>query len=171
MQAVNADLCGKLGVTVCYIHHGRKNDSGVAAVDTFLGSATIVNSVRYALLIRRKTARLRTVEVANSNLGNDDIFFKAEMDEQGRIQLEYGGKVGDEDETDLTQVDKAEEILLAILGKGEEVPAHTIYSRGEAEGIHSNTMKTAKKLRNVEAFQRGKRWFGRLPQVERAKAA
>lgn len=164
IQNINAELCGRLGITVCYIHHGRKNDKDVATIDSFQGSVSIANSIRYGLFIRKKTKRLREIEVAKSNLGNDGIFFRAELGKDNRIIIERIGTMGgDIDEADETQLDRAEEIILAALGAGEEVPAFMIYKRGEEAGISAVTMKKAKKMRNIESFQRAKKWFWRLP--------
>jgi hypothetical protein len=163
MHSVNAELSGRLGITVCYIHHGKKNDKDMASMDAFLGSVTIVNAIRYGLFVRKKTSGLRTVEVAKSNLGNDDIFFKSEMDAIGRIQLTYEGVVGAESEANPTQLDKAEEIILSYLGQGEDERAYIIYKRGEAQGISDRTMKTAKKALGVESYQKKKTWYWRMP--------
>lgn len=163
MHDVNAELCGKLEITVCYIHHGRKNDKEMAAMDAFLGSVTIVNAIRYGLFLRKKSVHQRTVEVAKSNLGNDDMLFNSEMDANGRIQMTYAGMVGAEDEPNPTQLERANEIILSFLGLGEAVRAQTIYHRGEVEGISDRTMKAAKKPLGVESFQKRKAWYWRIP--------
>jgi hypothetical protein len=164
MQTVNGEICGRLGITVCYIHHARKNTKDMLAMDLFLGSVSIVNAIRYGLFMVKKTNQLREVEVAKSNLGNDDIYFRADMGENHRVQLNYAGTRGDEDGADLTRVDRAEELMLAMIGRGEEVMAVDIYKRGEAEGITSKTMREAKRLRGVDAFQRNHKWYWRLPR-------
>jgi hypothetical protein len=170
MQEINAEICGRLGITVCYIHHAKKNTQDGIAMDLFLGSVTVVNAIRYGLFMTKKTNRLREVEVAKSNLGHDDIFWNAEMTPDHRIQLTYAGVRGDDaDQGDLNQVDKAEEIILSMLHGGEPVPAYLIYSAGEREGICDKTMKRAKRLRGVDSFQQGKRWFWRLPASELEK--
>jgi hypothetical protein len=170
MQAINAEFCGRLGITVCYIHHSKKNTKDGAAMDLFLGSVSIVNAIRYGLFMVKKTNRLREVEVAKSNLGHDDIFFNAELTPDHRVSLTYAGIRGDEaDQADLSQLDKADEIILSMLLSGEAVPAYLIYGAGEQQGISDRTMKAAKKLRHVDCFQDGKRWMWRLPASELKK--
>jgi hypothetical protein len=110
------------------------------------------------------------VEVAKSNLGHDDIFFNAELTPDHRVSITYAGVRGDEaDQADLSQLDKAEEIILSMLLSGEAVPAYLIYGAGEQQGISDRTMKAAKKLRHVDCFQDGKRWMWRLPASELKK--
>jgi hypothetical protein len=170
MQAINAEICGRLGITVCYIHHAKKNTKDMVAMDAFLGSVSIVNAIRYGLFMVKKTNRLREVEVAKSNLGHDDIYFNAEMTQDHRVALTYAGvRHAEADQDDLSQLDKADEIILTMLRSGEAVPANLILESGKQQGISDRTMKTAKKLRNVESFQVGKRWLWRLPASELEK--
>jgi hypothetical protein len=163
MQAVNAELSGKLEITVCYIHHGRKNDKDMTAMDAFLGSVTIVNAIRYGLFVR-KTGLRRTVEVAKSNLGYDDMVFDSEIDTTGRIQLTCTGVIGAEDGSDPTKLELAEEVILSYLGQGNEAAAFQIYECGKGQGISDKTMKKAKKELKVKSYQKGNRWYWRIPE-------
>ena len=170
MQAINAEICGRLGITVCYIHHAKKNTKDMVAMDAFLGSVSIVNAIRYGLFMVKKTNRLREIEGAKSNLGHDDIYFNAEMTQDHRVALTYAGvRHAEADQDDLSQLDKADEIILTMLRSGEAVPANLILESGKQKGISDKTMKTAKKLRNVESFQVAKRWLWRLPAPELEK--
>ena len=162
MQAINSEVCQILGATVCYIHHSKKNIDDITAMDALLGSVTIVNSVRYALFIRKQSSRVRDVEVCKSNLGYEDHYFKSQINDFNRVEMQYMGLRGDEDELDQGQLDRAEEIILSMLGKGEAVPAFQIYKLGEGEGISVETMKRVKKLHKIEVKKRGKAWFWQL---------
>jgi hypothetical protein len=165
MMAINAKVCEGLGATVCYIHHGRKNDQDLAAMDAMLGSVTIVNCVRHALFLRKRSDRTRTVEVCKSNLGFEDHWFTSELTPDNRIRLthqgEMGGETGDEP-VDQSQLGKAEMILLAQLGEGTPVRAATIYQLGERDGISADTMKKAKKLYVIDTFQKDRAWYWKM---------
>ena len=137
-------------------------------MDALLGSVTIVNSVRHALFTTKKTNRTRMVEVCKTNLGFEDHYFRSLLNDKNRIELQDMGIMGSGEggdklsEEQQSQLDKAEEIILAMVGNGKPVPAHLIYNRGEEAGIHSETMKKAKKLHPITAFQKGKRWMWQL---------
>jgi len=168
MQDINSAICQGIGATVQYIHHSKKNTDDITAMDALLGSVTIVNSVRHALFIRKLSGRVREVEVCKSNLGFEDHFFKATLDDNKRINLEHRGLLDEkDDETDPSQIDKAEEIILSMIGGGDWGAAYEIYRRGEMEEISVETIKRAKKLYDIEVKKRGKIWMWRLkPQKE-----
>lgn len=170
LQAINAEICGRLGITVCYIHHAKKNTKDMVAMDAFLGSVSIVNAIRYGLFMVKKTNRLREVEVAKSNLGHDDIYFNAEMKPDQRVSLTYAGIRGDEaDQGGLSKLDKAEEIILNMLRSGKAVPANHMLGEGQRQGISDKTMKAAKKRLKVNSLQAGGGWMWILPSSEPEK--
>jgi RecA-family ATPase len=163
MMAINSEVCEALGATACYIHHGKKNDQDIAAMDALLGSVTIVNCVRHALFLRKKSNRTRTVEVCKSNLGFEDHLFTSSLN-NNRIILDHKGEIGSDDgePVDQSQLDKAEMLLLAQLGKGDAVPAREIYQTGEFDGISVETIKKAKKMYVIKTFQRQRKWFWQM---------
>lgn len=165
MQTVNDLVCNSIGATVCYIHHSKKNIQDIAAMDALLGSVTIVNSVRHALFVKKLSNRVREVEVCKSNLGYEDTVFSVEMDATNRIIIHDLGIEGSTaDEINRGQIDRAEEIILSMIGSGEEVPAYQIYERGELESISVETMKRAKKLHRIDVRKRGKIWVWRYKE-------
>ena len=169
MQAINAEICGRLGSTVCYIHHSKKNTKDGEYMDLFLGSVSIVNAIRHALLMVKKTNRLREIVVAKSNLGViENTCFNTELTPECRVNLTFGGIEGDftDDQNNQTQIDLAEEIILAMLKPGETVPAQDIFDAGKKQGVSEKAMKTVKKLRKIISIRKEGHWAWHLPQPD-----
>ncbi|RME86528.1 MAG: hypothetical protein D6785_03145 [Planctomycetota bacterium] len=160
-------LARETKVAIIVIHHLRKKEvgsSGEITLDRVRGSSAIVQIPRVVIALDNpnpyQKEEVRVSQIKNSNAIRQKSFgFK--IQEEGI--LSFGE--APEKPKEPTQLDKAEQFLLALLGEGKKESTE-VFQAGEEEGLSSITLKRAKKELSIVSERIDGKWYWRLPDWE-----
>ena len=168
------DIAKEQGCAIVIVHHMNKA-IGQKALNRGVGSVDIVGAARSVLLVGRTDKERpdeRILAQVKSNLaptGNAILF---SVDEGGIHWLEETARTADEvlgnvfagvgrpDE----QMQKAKEMLSALLAGTQPKPQSEVMRHLKEAGVSESTAKKAKALLGIRSVKQGVQWFWLLPE-------
>lgn len=168
------DIAKEQGCAIVIVHHMNKA-IGQKALNRGVGSVDIVGAARSVLLVGRTDKERpdeRILAQVKSNLaptGNAILF---SVDEGGIHWLEETARTADEvlgnvfagvgrpDE----QMQKAKEMLSALLADTQPKPQSEVMRHLKEAGVSESTAKKAKALLGIRSVKQGVQWFWLLPE-------
>ena len=168
------DIAKEQGCAILIVHHMNKA-IGQKALNRGVGSVDIVGAARSVLLVGRtdkERSDERILAQVKSNLaptGNAILF---SVDESGIHWLEETARTADEvlgnvfagvgrpDE----QMQKAKEMLSALLADTQPKPQSEVMRHLKEAGVSESTAKKAKALLGIRSVKQGVQWFWFLPE-------
>ena len=168
------DIAKEQGCAIVIVHHMNKA-IGQKALNRGVGSVDIVGAARSVLLVGRTDKERpdeRILAQVKSNLaptGNAILF---SVDESGIHWLEETARTADEvlgnvfagvgrpDE----QMQKAKEMLSALLADTQPKPQSEVMRHLKEAGVSESTAKKAKALLGIRSVKQGVQWFWFLPE-------
>ena len=168
------DIAKEQGCAIVIVHHMNKA-IGQKALNRGVGSVDIVGAARSVLLVGRtdkERSDERILAQVKSNLaptGNAILF---SVDESGIHWLEETARTADEvlgnvfagvgrpDE----QMQKAKEMLSALLADTQPKPQSEVMRHLKEAGVSESTAKKAKALLGIRSVKQGVQWFWFLPE-------
>ena len=168
------DIAKEQGCAILIVHHMNKA-IGQKALNRGVGSVDIVGAARSVLLVGRTDKERpdeRILAQVKSNLaptGNAILF---SVDESGIHWLEETARTADEvlgnvfagvgrpDE----QMQKAKEMLSALLADTQPKPQSEVMRHLKEAGVSESTAKKAKALLGIRSVKQGVQWFWFLPE-------
>lgn len=168
------DIAKEQGCAIVIVHHMNKA-IGQKALNRGVGSVDIVGAARSVLLVGRtdkERSDERILAQVKSNLaptGNAILF---SVDESGIHWLEETARTADEvlgnvfagvgrpDE----QMQKAKEMLSALLADTQPKPQSEVMRHLKEAGVSESTAKKAKALLGIRSVKQGVQWFWLLPE-------
>ena len=164
------------GCAIVIVHHMNKA-IGQKALNRSVGSVDIVGAARSVLLVGRTDKDRpdeRILAQVKSNLaptGNAILF---SVDESGVKWLEETARTADEVLGNVFaqagrpdgQMQKAKEMLSALLADGTPKPQSEVMEKLTAAGVGKSTATKAKALLGIRSVKQGMQWFWVLPDSE-----
>jgi len=152
MNNLHSIVCDKFKAACVWIHHQKKGHAE-NLLDKSAGSPQITAAVRMVLSIVTKSAYVRTLKQAKTNL--------APVPELTIIKAGNEIKIIEQEQSEENQTDKAEGFLLELFNENHKIPAREIYELGEEVGISSYPLKKAKARLGIQALKSGveNAWF------------
>lgn len=168
------DIAKEQGCAIVIVHHMNKA-IGQKALNRGVGSVDIVGAARSVLLVAR-TDRDRPDErilaQVKSNLAPTGSAILFTVDESGVTWLEETTRTADEVLGNVfasvgrpnEQMQKAKEMLSALLADGTPKPQSEVMEKMKAAGVSESTAKKAKALLGICSVKQGMQWFWTLPE-------
>ena len=170
------DIAKEQGCAIVIVHHMNKA-IGQKALNRSVGSVDIVGAARSVLLVGRTDKDRpdeRILAQVKSNLaptGNAILF---SVDESGVKWLEETARTADEVLGNVFaqagrpdgQMQKAKEMLSALLAGGTPKPQSEVMEKLTAAGVGKSTATKAKALLGIRSVKQGMQWFWVLPDSE-----
>lgn len=148
---LNAIVCDSYKAACLWIHHFNKTDKG-NLLDKSAGSPAITAAVRQVLSVTKKSAYIRSIRQAKSNVG---ISTELELIKAGKdIIIRQPDQESEEGQTD-----RAEALLIELFKDRDTIPASEIFEEAEKDGILEHPLKDAKKRLGMQSSKIGDRWF------------
>ena len=170
------DIAKEQGCAIVIVHHMNKA-IGQKALNRSVGSVDIVGAARSVLLVGRTDKDRpdeRILAQVKSNLaptGNAILF---SVDESGVKWIEETARTADEVLGNVFaqagrpdgQMQKAKEMLSALLADGTPKPQSEVMEKLTAAGVGKSTATKAKALLGIRSVKQGMQWFWVLPDSE-----
>ena len=148
---LNAIVCDSHKASCLWIHHDNKTPRG-NLLDSIAGSPAITAAVRQIFSVRKKSAYVRSIKQAKSNVG---IAPELELIKAGKdIIIRQPDQESEEG-----QIDRAEALLIELFRDKDTIPARDIFEEAEKEGILEHPVKDAKKRLHMQSIKIGDKWF------------
>jgi len=148
---LSAIACDSHKAACLWIHHDNKTPRG-NLLDSIAGNPAITAAVRQVLSVRKKSAYVRTIKQAKSNVG---LTPELELIKVGKdIIIRQPDQESEEGQTD-----RAEALLIELFKDKDTIPAKDIFEEAEKEGILEHPLKDAKKRLGMQSSKIGERWF------------
>lgn len=148
---LNTIVCDSHKAACLWIHHFNKTTKG-NLLDQSAGSPAITAAVRQVLSVTRKSAYVRSIKQAKSNVG---ISSELELIKSGKdIIIRQPDQESEEGQTD-----RAEALLIDIFKDNDTIPVNEIFESAKMEGILEHPLRDAKKRLGMQANKIGNRWF------------
>ena len=148
---LNAIVCDSQKAACVWIHHFNKTDKS-NLLDKSAGSPAITAAVRQVLSVTKKSAYVRSIRQAKSNVG---VSTELELIKAGKdIIIRQPDQESEEGQTD-----RAEALLIELFKDNDTIPANEIFEEAEKDGILEHPLKDAKKRLGMQSIKIGDRWF------------
>lgn len=136
MHRVNSLVCDKYHAALVYLDHHKKGHAD-SLLDKSVGTTAKTAAVSLVLSVIKKSAYVRELKVAKSNIGNISDLVAIKAGEKILIKEPT-------EESSESMASRAESFLLELFGEQSELPANEVYSKAEAQGISPDVLKKVK---------------------------
>ncbi|HOP48445.1 MAG TPA: AAA family ATPase [Desulfobacteraceae bacterium] len=136
MHKINALVCDRHHAALVYLDHHKKGRAD-SLLDKAVGTTAKTAAVSLVLSVVKKSAYVRELRVAKSNIG--DIPELIAVKAGDRILIKEPSSEGSESMTN-----RAESFLLELFNGQMELSANEVYSLGERQGISVDVLKKVK---------------------------